>query len=119
MKTSELKKLVGSIVRVRPPVRRVEINCDGRSARELPSTDYDWKVEAPFDQRAVIRIHCLATGHFVELGGDGVYEFRLPNFLILKFQLALTNDRRVLREPLPDPRARYGGRGLPVRRGSG
>lgn len=107
MKISGLRKLAGSVVRVRPPVRRLEVGPTGAPSRLLPIIDYDWMVKRPSDPRATVELHCLPTGHFVELGSDGVYEFRYPNFLILKFQLTLTNDRRVLKEPLPDPRTRY------------
>lgn len=107
MKKSELKKLIGSIIKPRPPVRRVEVGFDGRGHRILPCVDYNWEVEVSPNPKTAIRIHCLATGHFVDLGNDGVYESRRPNFLILKFQLTMTNDRRVLMEPLPDPRTRY------------
>ena len=119
MNKTKLREMTGSLVKIRPLVRRILVRGNRLASLELPALDYDWLVEEPFDPQFVIRLQCLPTGHFVQLGTDGVYEFRLPNFLVLKFQLALTNDGRVLMEPLPDPRTRYrrqsGGVHWPIR----
>jgi hypothetical protein len=54
----------------------------------------------------VVEIHNLPTGYVVELSRDNVYEFRTPNILVLKEQITFTPNG-LIRDPLPDPRARY------------
>jgi hypothetical protein len=101
MKRTGLRSLIGQVVKLRPAVRRVDF--DGTL---LPSIDDDWRVHATSQPNAVVELHNLATGHFLPLGPDNVFEFRSPKTLVLKEQLTLFG-RDIIRDPLPDPRARY------------
>ena len=101
MNREGLRLLRGRVVKLRPAVQRLL-----PSGLFLPSIDDDWFVEHAPPANGVVRVHNQATGHFVDLGTDNVYEFRGPDNLVLKEQLTLSG-RDVLRDPLPDPRFRY------------
>lgn len=102
MKNSGLLELVGKLVRVRPAVKR-QLG-DGTL---LPSIEDDWRVEKDLSGEAVVVMHNLPTGYVVPLWRDGVFEFREPNTLVLKEQITFVAGAGLLRDPLPDPRARY------------
>lgn len=101
MKKAGLLALRGTAVRLRPAVCRMLP--DGAL---LPSIDDDWYVESLAPPKGVVRAHNQATGHFVDLSEDNVYEYRNRGVLVLKQQLTLFG-RQVLNDPVPDPRARY------------
>lgn len=101
MKRTGLRSLIGQVVKVRPAVRRVDSD-----RTLLPSIDDDWRVHATSEPNAVVELHNLATGHFLPVGPDNVFEFRSPRTLVLKEQITLFG-RDIIRDPLPDPRARY------------
>jgi hypothetical protein len=101
MKRQGLRELIGKTIKLRPAVRRRWL--DGS---DLPSIDDDWFVTRSFTPNAVVRAVNSTTGHFIDLSHDNVYEFREPNFVVLKEQLTLRGIN-VDRDPLPDPRARY------------
>jgi len=101
MNRKNLRGLHGKTVRLRPIPRRFDSRLGW-----LPPVEDHWRIEAPKANAAAVRASNLATGHFIDLSSDNVFEFREPDFIVLKAQLTLTA-RQVLSDPLPDPRARY------------
>ncbi|HEX9758308.1 MAG TPA: hypothetical protein VGB26_11005 [Nitrospiria bacterium] len=98
MNKKGIEKLIGRPIKIRPKVKRVHGN-----GTELSFMDYDWYVELVSSSKGIIRLSNPATGHSKDLGMDNFYEFRTPNFLILKCQLTLKG-YAVLVEPSIDPR---------------
>jgi hypothetical protein len=101
MNRKKLRGLHGMTVRLRPLPRRFDERLGW-----LTAIDDRWRIEAPRSPSHLIRAINQATGHFVDLSPDNVFEFREPDMIVLKTQLTLT-DRQVLSEPVPDPRAPY------------
>lgn len=101
MNRRKLAGLHGKAVRIRPIPKRF----DPRLGWLAPVEDH-WSVQAPSAAQGPIRATNQATGHFVDLSSDNVYEFREPDILVLKTQLTLTG-RGLFSDPLPDPRTRY------------
>lgn len=101
MNRKGLAGLHGRTIRLRPLPRRFD-----KRLGWLPSIDDAWRLERTTVSKAPVRASNLATGHFIDLSADNVFEFREPDVVVLKSQLTLTA-RQVLAEPLPDPRARY------------
>jgi hypothetical protein len=101
MKKTELRKMIGRTVKVRPPVlARLD---DGT---RIQAPDREWLVESPMKRWAVVSIRNLATGHVWDLGSENVYKFEAPNIIVLKGQLTI-DGRSLEWEILPDPRERY------------
>src|SRR3972149_9180889 len=86
MNTDELKKKVGSPVRLRP----IAESADSR-------VDDLWTIRRV--DPASVELRNERTGHTATLGNDNIAEFRSPDFLALRCQLTLTVDG-VLVEPL-------------------
>ena len=101
MNRKKLASLHGKAVRLRPIPRRF----DHQLGWLRPIEDY-WSVQAPHSGGSPLRATNQATGHFVDLSSDNIYEFREPDILVLKTQLTLTG-RGLFSDPLPDPRTRY------------
>jgi hypothetical protein len=103
MNREQLRSMHMRIVRIRPMVRRKLPDGTRLSAR-----DDDWRVDAQFPgTRAIVRVHNLSTGHFVDLYSDSVHEYREPGFLVLREQLSIGGINGLDREPLADPRLAY------------
>lgn len=102
MNRRELRAMNGRTVHIRPQVQRR--SPDGQWLRSI---DDEWTVDALVDkQNVVIRLHNIATGHFVDFYTDSVYEYREPGVVVLREQLTLVG-RAVEREPLADQRLAY------------
>ena len=96
MNAEQLRKNVGQLVRLRPHPVLVELSLPGVAVptnvrviprRQVLQTDYKWRLEDVSDKG--VTLHCLYTGHKITLGADNVREYRTPDFLLLKCQLAL------------------------------
>ena len=73
----------------------------------LASKDDQWFIAACREEERVVQLDNVRTGHSVELGADNIYEYRSPDFLVLKCQIYINDNRvgpGVEIEPLADPR---------------
>lgn len=94
---SELTKHQDLIYEIRPvPLSKI----DGKLT---PTLYNQWKIRVS-KARRVIEIRNIVTAHHIDIGGDHYYDFRTPNFLVLKCRLIMEGASLHL-EPLPDPRA--------------
>jgi hypothetical protein len=109
MNRKQLDRLHGKPVRIRPIPKRF----DHQLGWLTPIEDY-WDIQAPEPRVRPPRATNQATGHFIDLTSDNVYEFRNPDLLILKTQITLTG-RGLFSDPLPDPRARHAAPKLQVK----
>jgi hypothetical protein len=95
MNTEELRKNVGSQVRLRPIAESVDSRVDDL-----------WTIRRV--DHASVELQNQRTGHIATLGNDNIAEFRSPGFLALRCQLTLTANE-VLLEPLFPPLGTRGG----------
>ena len=100
MNIAMLKRLDGAVVKLRPVVQRVW------NGQHLEALDQDWRIEVAKSGNAVLRLHSIASGHFVDVYSDGVQEFREPGFLFVKDQFTIT-EKGIVREPIADRRLLY------------
>jgi hypothetical protein len=90
----QLKKRVGGLYRLRPMAARL-----GADREELEPIDDQWRLDSVETNPARVVVRNIRTGHFVELQSDNVREYRSPDFLVLRCQLALWG-RSVEIEPI-------------------
>lgn len=93
MNVDQLKKNVGSAVRLRPLPQRVNHLTGGAL---LPEDD-NWTIVRI--EGSAVRLQNHRTAHVVDLGNDNIREFRTPDFLLLRCQLTLTGTDVVI-EPV-------------------
>lgn len=92
MNAHQLSKKTGTLVKLRPiPERRPH---DGMS---LPQSDDQWRIVRV--GTGEVELRNIRTDHIARLGFDNIREFRTPDFLLLRCQLALTPST-VLIEPI-------------------
>lgn len=97
MNLKELAKHEDRIYRIEPPpLSKV-------GAKLTLSRFNQWKIHVQ-KARGVIQIRNISTSHQLDLGLDHYYDFRTPNFLMLKCRLIMEGASLHIK-PLPDPRA--------------
>jgi len=87
MNVEQLKKNVGSVVKVRPTA----IRQDSVTGEILPEIDDNWMIDRVGDGKVSLRN--LSTDHVVDLGNDSVREYRTSGHLLLRCQLTLSGNR--------------------------
>jgi hypothetical protein len=93
MNVEQLKKNVGSHVKIRP---RAVSKMPGND-RTLPQRDDDWMITRVENNR--VSLQNSTTDHVVDLGNDEVKEYRSSGHLLLRCKITLSGDR-VHREPI-------------------
>lgn len=97
MNLKELAKHQDRIYRIEPaPLSKV-------GTKVAPSRYNEWKIRV-LKSRGILEIRNITTGHQLDLGFDHYYDFRTPDFLMLKCQLTMEGASLHMK-PLPDPRA--------------
>lgn len=94
MNVSQLRRQIGTLLRLRPLPRR--LTSDGTP---LPPIDDRWRLDAILDSPARLSLVSQRTGHVLVLQPDNVKEFRSPDFLLLRCRLTIS-PRGIDIEPL-------------------
>lgn len=97
MNVQQLKKQLGTALKLRPLPLRKDVSGEDRG-----SLDDDWILERIKDKPKAVVLDNTATGHFVELQGDNIREFRSPHYLVLRCLLVIQG-REITIEPLVGP----------------
>jgi hypothetical protein len=96
MNVEQLKKNVGTPVRIRPIAKRQEAS----TGQFLEPKDDNWYINRVAS--GVVDLQNSRTGHVASLGNDCVREYRSTAHLRLSVQLTLRG-QEVLREPIWGP----------------
>jgi hypothetical protein len=93
MNVEQLKKNVGSSVKIRP----VAIRRDATTGEILPQIDDDWIITRI--EGGKVTLQNTRTDHVKDLGNDSVKEYRSTGHLLLRVQLTLSG-QHVRLEPI-------------------
>ncbi len=100
MNVEQLRKNIGSLVRIRPMAKRL----DPFSGGWLEQRDDLWRIRGI--EKGCVSLQNIRTRHVREIGPDNIKEYRTDDadsaFLLLRCQLVMTLSN-VLLEPLTGP----------------